>query len=525
MGDFAILRSRLKDFFALRTTWHRRLWSIGTVLGLQEVLEYANACITDQVPNTLGLRFVVTTARREVARDPGVAQLRSELDRVLARLDSDSPSRVERSAFDELEHLTRRAEQEYCLRWKDAAKGIPVEFTARSLAAHLLDTGFSPDHLFRWLQATQESMKCVGELAEEISSMTERMPARPHGVFVPCSAPYEKPSGSLSVMRWADGTESARWLGEKVPGGESHRHTAGLIVDVEARDPWAAVETARTLIARADARAKVARPSNESISLAGWARVAGSHRTFLGDAPSRRVEVGSLDRAAAVYDFDGGLPPETDDALDLASYMESPSPGAAVTGGWAAIEALLIRPGESKHYEAADRLAALVTCSFPRAEMTPLAYQHSETSDILAGQIRAARTNKQKVLLVERHLAGGGRLTLTNTSDIAAQKRMLNLLGDRASELKKIRQYITESLRRLYNQRNIIAHSGSLRSVTLEATLRTSLVLVGAGLDRIVHAQLQSGERLSPLALVARAETELRLVGTPGERELASLLD
>ena len=157
--------------------------------------------------------------------------------------------------------------------------------------------------------------------------------------------------------------------------------------------------------------------------------------------------------------------------------------------------------------------------------MTPLAYRHSETSDPLASQIRKALTNKEKVLLVERHLSGGDLLTLTDGSDIAAQNRMIDLINDRASSLERIRQYISESLRRLYNQRNIIAHSGSLRSVTLEATLRTSLVLVGAGLDRIVHAQLQTGQELKPMALVARAETELRMVGNPGERELASLLD
>ena len=262
-----------------------------------------------------------------------------------------------------------------------------------------------------------------------------------------------------------------------------------------------------------------------SIRLAGWARVAGSERQFSVDTPARRVEIGSLDRAAAVYDFDGGLPAETDDALDLASYMESPSPGAAITGGWAAIEALLTHPGEGKHHEAADRLAALVTCSFPRAEMTPLAYRHSEGSDPLAAEIRNASANKQKVLLVERHLSQGGRLTLTNGSDIAAEMRMINLINDRAPSLARIRLYVTESLRRLYNQRNIIAHSGSLRSVTLEATLRTSLPLVGAGLDRIVHAQLESEGDLRPLALVARAETELRMAGSPGERDLASLLD
>lgn len=84
---------------------------------------------------------------------------------------------------------------------------------------------------------------------------------------------------------------------------------------------------------------------------------------------------------------------------------------------------------------------------------------------------------------------------------------------------------MTESLRRLYNQRNTVAHSGSLRSAAIGATTRTALSLVGAGLDRIVHAQLEAHGELAPLSLVARAEIELRLVGTPGGRSLSSLLE
>ena len=64
-----------------------------------------------------------------------------------------------------------------------------------------------------------------------------------------------------------------------------------------------------------------------------------------------------------MYRFDGSLPTATDDALELASYMQSPSAGAAIIGGWSAIEGLLIRPGDGQYYQAADGLAALVTCS------------------------------------------------------------------------------------------------------------------------------------------------------------------
>ena len=204
----------------------------------------------------------------------------------------------------------------------------------------------------------------------------------------------------------------------------------------------------------------------------------------------------------------------------------SSSAAAAIIGAWSAVEALLIRPAEYNKSQAADRLAALVACSLPRAELTPLAYRHmTGADDALATAIGAADTNYAKVLLVESHLKSGRRLTLTDGSDIAAQDRIVAMLDDPAGSLERIRRYVTESLRRLYNQRNQIAHSGSLRSAALTAAARTSFALVGAGLDRIVHAQLQADKPLTPLQLVARAETEMSLVGTPGGRSPLSLLD
>ena len=364
--DFELVRSRLRDFFARNAPWHRRLWGIGTVLSLREVLEYANGCLTGRSPSTEGLRFVVGSASREVGRDPSVAHLATELESLLRRLRVDSPKDLSRHVYDQLEQLVRRADGEYCERWRDAADDVPVEFASRAIASHLLDSGISSEHLYRWLQATASSLSTVPELAEE----------------------------------------------------------------------------------------------------------------------------------------------------------------AAGIGAWSAVEALLIRPTERRKHHAADRLAALVACSLPRAELTPLAYRHIDAAnDQLAAAIRAADTNYAKVRHVEEHLRSGGRLALTDGSEIAAQDRIVAILHDPAGNLERIRGYVAESLRRLYNQRNQIAHTGSLRSAVLTATARTSFALVGAGLDRIVHAQLLADDPSTPLQLVARAETELSLVGTPGGRSPTSLLE
>ena len=524
--EFGLVCSRLCDFFAERAPWHRRLWSIGVVLGLHEVLEYADDCMAGRALTTEGLKYVVKTARREVDRDPGVAHLATELAELLGKLAVKSPKEVSRDVRDELDHLVRRARDDYLDRWVEAPADTPVEFAARAIASHLLDTGFSSTHLYRWMQAERSSLTALPELAEEAAGMVAKMPPRQFDVFVPCSAPYAKPSEPSGSVTWLDGHAAARWLRENVPDAEQRRHSGGFLVVVERRDSWAAVEAARSMVARADARAKVARLNNEGIRMNGWARVAGNRHSFDVSHPFSQVEVGSLDRQASVYRFDESLPPATDDALELASYMQSPSAGSAIIGGWSAIEGLMIRPGEGQHYLAADRLAALVACSLPRAELTPLAYKHMQSADDgLADQLHEAETNYVMVQFVANHLNSGKRLALSDGSDIAAQNRIISILEDPSGELKRIRQYVTESLRRLYNQRNLIAHSGSFRSATLKATVRTSFSLVGAGLDRIVHAQLRSDQPLSPLHLVARAETELRMVGGPGGRPPIALLE
>ena len=524
--NFDLVCSRLRDFLAERAPWHRRLWSIGIILGLQEVLEYADDCMAGRASNTEGLKFVVETARREVGRDPGVAHLASELDGLLSQLEVRSPKDVSRDLRDELGHLARRARDDYLGRWANAPASVPVEFAARALSSHLLDAGLSSTHSFRWLQAKRSALTALPELAEEAAGMVAEMRPRQFAVFVPCSAPYAKPFEPSGTVRWLDGRAAAEWLRKNVPETESRRHSGGFLVAVVRRDPWAAVDAARSVVARADARAKVARLNDEGVRMDGWVRVAGSLHSFDVRHQISQVEVGSLDRQASVYRFDDRLPAATDDALELASYMQSPSTGAAIIGGWSAIEGLLIRPGEGQYYLAADRLAALVTCSLPRAELTPLAHRHMRVADdALSSELAQADTNYAKVKLVANYLNSGKRLALTDGSDIAAQNRIIGILEDPSSELQRIRRYVTESLRRLYNQRNLIAHSGSFRSAALSATARTAFSLVGAGLDRIVHAQLQADGATSPTQLAARAEVELRLVGGPGGRSPIALLD
>jgi hypothetical protein len=69
-----------------------------------------------------------------------------------------------------------------------------------------------------------------------------------------------------------------------------------------------------------------------------------------------------------------------------------------VTSGWAAVESLAMGPVEvGDRVETAIRIAALVTASFVRAELTTLAYSYEKSNkDVLAGEIKTARSNKER---------------------------------------------------------------------------------------------------------------------------------
>lgn len=203
--------------------------------------------------------------------------------------------------------------------------------------------------------------------------------------------------------------------------------------------------------------------------------------------------------------------------------LETGAPGAAVAGGWAAIEAVLARP-DANNVEAATDMAALVACSLPRAELTPLAYAYvRDHDDDLADVLADSTPNHVKCRKLADAIAAGHPIRYADPSDAAALERIREILTEPGTTLSRVRGYVDTALRRLYRQRNLVLHAGKTDSVAMTSTLRMAPPLVGAGLDRLVHAALTSDD-FNELHLVARAHAELRLAGSPGGSHVADLL-
>jgi hypothetical protein len=250
-------------------------------------------------------------------------------------------------------------------------------------------------------------------------------------------------------VRWLDAEQTAATLDKLRPGQRKPRQGGAFAIQVTGRDPWAAVEAANELIARVSARVQVGRPGSDLVRTAGVAYVTGNGREFQLRPPRRQLDVHALHRQGAVFDVDPADSRQLDDALELAAYLETGSAGAAVTGGWAAIEGLLLHAGERGHVAAADRLAAIVACSVGRAELTPLAFAHqAHGSDDLASQLQAmdvTSSNYERVRLTEQHLRDGHRLALASASDEAALDRVTGILGNARADIGRIRQYVQDT--------------------------------------------------------------------------------
>lgn len=509
-----IVLARMAEFFGRGSSWHRRLWTVGTPLVLREVSEYATGT-RHGLMKAEGLDYVCNAAARQVMRDPGL-DFAARRDVIIATLKRQGPKGgllepSEAAAFDE--HI-RRCDDRYLDRWAEHVERHPVTFedselVARLVAGYLLDAGFSADHLHRWLRRTAGTT-----LADVLHAAAEmaRKPARAYQVWIP----YQRIPSQVRVQAGDRFMEHADFLAllteRKLSKPDGVRAGAGVLrFDVTAREPGAALIAAELEVRRLRSRSVVGdpgeRPETPGVAIVlnasrpQWHKLPAQGKVFL---PSLREHSGLFPSERA----DGSL----EDALELLASVETSTTWASLATIWAALEGLLARPGAREPgTHVADRAADLVTCSLPVAELRALLSESGEgpTYDSLGTMLADI---------------GAASWEATTIASHAAALRLAGMAGDPAAVMGRIRCYMRDAFRRLYNQRNMVMHGGRFDSVALPAAMRTMPPLVGAAVDRIVNA-MTIDSPTTPLALAARAANELDLVGKPGARSVAQLLD
>ncbi|MGW0522193.1 hypothetical protein [Crossiella sp. NPDC003009] len=425
----------------------------------------------------------------------------------------------------------------YLDRWADrVAEGAQVrpERLARALAAHLLDLGYTPQFLTTQWLTTLRSRNIHPEAIIATAAGLARIPPREFQVLLPLDAIPER-STAANSPGWLNNSEVISWLTREGHSTSGVRAEGGFLYRVRARDPYGAADQVRRLFERIAVRSLFARRDRGGVSAAVlWVGGHPDPQPLIG--PARHADVLSLTRQGRLYDVTRQRGP-VDDALELAAPVnQAGAAGPAVAGAWAAIESLLYHPDDpvpagqrSGRAVAADRLATIVACSWPRAELTTLAYRHgsADQPDELSRRRDACATSRERaqVLLTEITANGVAGLRFhgwTRHSDRDAAQRLAACVAEPKRVLDELSSVLRTTLRRLYRARNIVLHGGSTSSVALEATLRTAAPVLGAGLDRIAHAYF--GEGLSPLDLAERADLSTALVGGETGLSLVDLL-
>lgn len=516
-----LVAARVSDFLKPRGLgWHGALWAIGSVLTLNEIVEASEAA-SNSVLSDRALRYLQRRAQKLVGPDPGAGDpaLRSAITGKLK-----SELRYGSVEYLTLQELVKAADLSYLKNWRDHlwSDGQPaVELTARLLASHLLDAGFTPQFLHEWWQARVGGLHAplkLPELLDEAASLLAR-PCPVFEVLVGFSrAPRSR--GRPMPTEWRDGRQAARWLRERGHSTTALRLAGGLVLRIPARDEWAAVQKAYEIVERLVARISIAAKAELQPHKVAW--VAGQKRKFGMQRSQRGVRVKSVNIENHLYTV--GDIGTIDSALEFVGTMDCSAAAPAVASGWAALEALLTGPGSGgNRFVAAERAARIIACSFPRAELTRLAYVHLETrSDALSSAIRSASTNREKATLVADAILKGEPVGRRTLSDELARRRMEGILKE-PSILNRVAIYVADALHRLYRQRNLVLHWGKVDSICLEPCLRTAAPLVGAAVDRIAHAWFT--EKKKSLELAARAESALALLTSSLKQDLCRLLE
>jgi hypothetical protein len=496
------LWKRLLDYYASSTPWSRQLWRLGTVLEMQELLEAWSAA-SRGILSDAAVKYLAATTVRRVKADPGLGT-QAQRGALVGHLNRDLlPGSHDAAA---LRILIEEHSREYLSNWARELIDEPSpEAASRAIGSHLIDEGFGAITLHKWFTYHGKYAADPIGIAQMIQQAAElcKRPSVCYEFIVPLTASPPLPDQDGGC--WLSPTQTVIWLDCWFPDNPPVRQAGALRVVHFSRDVNTTVEYAADEVERLSARFRVG--ARRRLEFHPEIYMIGQPRPLTYVRKPRRVEVHALERTNAIFDL--RLAREIDSALELLEPLDRGTPAAALAGSWAALETLFIGPGDTRNRViAATRMARIVACSYVRYELTSLANAHATTgADDLAKKLRCVGENYDRALLLEDEMRNGRKIEFERIRHSIAFARMARLLTSPEKILPRINGQLEDAFRRLYRQRNLVVHSGDLASIAMQGTLRTVAPLMGAGIDRIVHASAVSG--LSPLELAARAEVKL----------------
>lgn len=513
----ALARARILELLNPATPWNRSLWNLGLCLTLEELREAIRA-MREGVLSEVSVKRLGAWTLKLAGQDPGITK---EENRILAdALTSKDAPRFEGLAYQRIAEVATRIGSDYLLRWSRVVPSQRPERIARSIVSYLLDLGYSGEFLGDWWSSRlqdESAARTLAQLCVEAHHLLVHQPEQEYEVLIGFRKTPRIPGGFPAG--WKTNKDLAAWLRSKSLDTTQVRASGGLILPIRAKDPVTAAELAEGRLEQIRSRLAVATGSAPEAWPTIWVCQGNDCAARPLSPNTRGVLVKVLSRERLIFNSSNS---SIDAALELLSHLERSSPSAAIAGGWAAIEALLADPGKERS-EAAENLAWLVAASFPRQELTALAHKAKKESPRIAADLSGIEENRELAARIAQAIALGDDLDLKDPADLAALRRVTDILGAPAACLLDVQGHAAASFHRLYRQRNLILHGGKTNSIALRASLRTAAKLVGAGMDRVVHGWYVN-DQLRPLELTARARTAIELSSPDSPRACVDLL-
>lgn len=512
---------RLLELTSTKSPWQRRLWRGGT-------MELAQEFLSDSVRP--GARGVAIDDRRRhlmeaLRTDHGVADFGKRIETLAKDISTETDEASH--SWIALRHHLIPMNDDYLANWAGAFDSPPpnrpidAEGAARRITAHILGSGMHKNSLHRWLRNLQSTSAAVtpGDFLRE----ADRRLKAPEKVFTFCVPVDKKPPfevNSETAPGWMTATETAVWKRRHAPDAKPARHQGSFLLEITARDVNAAADAARDVIAHLRTKFQLGSPNSIGIHPKMWSMQKRSD--FPTTATNRMINLASFDRLGRLQDL------TTADylinTLALVEPLQTAAPHIAVMTGWSAIESLLVGPADRDDIVAAKRFSLIIAASLMRAEFTWLAKTYiAENDDADARALDECETNIERAKRFQMLAFTRPDLALTNVTDNLALQRVRPALRNPRQEVARIAEILTREFTRLYRKRNMVVHGGQISGSNLHSISETLTPLIGAGIDRIVHAQLQFG--VSPIELSAMAEARVEYLRPPDSHSDGGLLD
>ncbi|MEW9553709.1 hypothetical protein [Nonomuraea sp. NPDC050783] len=222
---------RMLDFAAVATPWHRRLWRLGTVLELSELLEAVSARALGALAES-SVKYLGDVLAKRIQRDPGMgspAERGQLIKHVNRTMQADGHDWVA------LNMLSQESRPVYLSRWASHLRSAETgcEPTARAIVSHILDEGYSAEATHKWLTYQVKYNKTamqLSDLCDEAQALLNRPKVR-FTVLVPLVAcpplPEDRPAS------WLSSSQTADWLSSWFPAAPGIRQAGGLVLEID----------------------------------------------------------------------------------------------------------------------------------------------------------------------------------------------------------------------------------------------------------------------------------------------------